>query len=81
MLRVKNVLLPLLFLFQAAVYDKCLRLVTASVNEGQIMNHMTVDIIRVVLFFNFAYYVWALPIQVCIQCHSTCWKKINFDNV
>lgn len=73
----EHIIFPLCFaVLQAAVYDKCLRLMTSSVNEGQIINLMTVDIMRVVLFFNFAYYVWALPIQVCVQFNVICRKTI-----
>ena len=36
---------------------------TSSVNEGQIVNHMTVDTLHLVMFFNFAHFVWTLPFQ------------------
>jgi len=49
---------------QALVFDKCLRVMTSSVDEGRIMNHMTVDPVHVVAFFNVAHYIWTLPIQV-----------------
>jgi len=49
---------------QALVYDKSLRMMTSFVDEGRIMNHMTVDPVRIVTFFNFAHYVWTLPIGI-----------------
>ena len=49
---------------QALVYDKSLRLMTSQIDEGRIMNHMTVDPVHVVTFFNFAHYIWTLPIQI-----------------
>ena len=49
---------------QAAVFDKCLRLQTSHLDEGRIMNHLTVDPVHIVTFFNVAHYIWTLPIQV-----------------
>jgi hypothetical protein len=49
---------------QAAVYDKCLRLPVTALNEGQIMNHISVDVGRIVMFFNLAHWIWAIPVEV-----------------
>ena len=49
---------------QALVYDKSLRMMTSHIDEGRIMNHMTVDPVHVVAFFNVAHYIWTLPIQI-----------------
>jgi len=51
---------------QALVFDKCLRVMTSYVDEGRVMNHMTVDPIHIVAFFNLAHYIWTLPIQIAI---------------
>ena len=49
---------------QALVYDKSLRMMTSHIDEGRIMNHMTVDPVHVVAFFSVAHYIWTLPIQI-----------------
>ena len=49
---------------QALVFDKCLRVMTSSVNEGRVMNHMTIDPVHIVTFFNVAHYVWTMPIDI-----------------
>ena len=49
---------------QALVYDKSLRVMTSHVDEGRVVNHMTVDPVHIVTFFNLAHFVWTLPIQI-----------------
>jgi len=48
---------------QALVYDKSLRLMTSHIDEGRVINHMTVDPVHIVTFYNLAHYVWTLPIE------------------
>jgi len=49
---------------QALVFDKCLRMMASSIDEGRVMNHMTVDPDHIVAFFNLAHYIWMMPIQI-----------------
>jgi len=49
---------------QALVYDKSLRVMSSHIDEGRVVNHMTVDPVHVVTFFNVAHYIWTLPIQI-----------------
>ena len=48
---------------QALIFDKSLRLMVTNIDEGRIVNHMTVDPVHIVMFFNVAHYAWTLPIQ------------------
>jgi len=48
---------------QALVYDKSLHVMTSYVDEGRIVNHMTVDPLHIVTFFNLAHHIWTLPIH------------------
>jgi len=51
---------------QALVYDKSLRVMISHTDGGRIVNHMTVDPVHVVTFFNVAHYIWTLPVQIMI---------------